>query len=96
MATATRKCKICGLEYPYCKTVYKPGVFRYQDVACSPEHGSEYLAQVEAARANPTSNNAVKSPSQKVDEFEALRTLIMAEAIDDEYEDEEDFEDEEE
>lgn len=45
-----RKCKICGIDYPYCKTVVKAGVFRYQDVACCPEHGSAYLAKVEESR----------------------------------------------
>lgn len=100
MATATKKCKVCGVEYPYCKTEYKPGVFRYQDVACCPEHGSEYLAQVEAARAKPTTNNDAKITSQEDDYLEVVRALIMAEVIgDDEEDDEEDedyFEDEEE
>ena len=27
------------------------GIFRYQDVACCPEHGSIYLAEIEASRA---------------------------------------------
>ena len=53
MATGTRICKICGVEYPYCKTEYKEGVFRYQDVACCKEHGSEYLAKVIASREEP-------------------------------------------
>jgi len=52
MATATRKCKVCGKEYEYCHTVRRvAGVFRWQDVACCPEHGSIYLAKIEASRA---------------------------------------------
>ena len=53
MATAMKKCKVCGCEYEYCHTERRiAGVFRWQDVACSPEHGSIYLAKIEASRAN--------------------------------------------
>lgn len=52
MATATRKCKVCGCEYEYCHTQrLVAGVFRWQDVACSPEHGQEYLERVIASRS---------------------------------------------
>lgn len=53
MPTATRICKVCGKEYEYCHTLRRiEGIFRYQDVACCPEHGSVYLAEIEASRAN--------------------------------------------
>lgn len=52
MATATKICKVCGKEYEYCHTIRRvDGVFRYQDVACCPEHGSIYLQRVIASRA---------------------------------------------
>lgn len=52
MAKATKICKVCGSEYEYCHTVRRvPGVFRWQDVACCPEHGSTYLARIAASRA---------------------------------------------
>lgn len=52
MATATRKCKVCGREYEYCHTNrHVAGVFRWQDVACSHEHGSIYLAQIMESRS---------------------------------------------
>lgn len=52
MSTATRICKVCGKEYEYCHTLRRvDGIFRYQDVACCPEHGSIYLAEIEASRA---------------------------------------------
>lgn len=55
MAKATKKCKVCGMEYEYCHTVRRtPGVFRYQDVACCPEHGSIYLEQIIASRTLPS------------------------------------------
>lgn len=49
MPSGTRKCKICGCEYPYCKTVTQDR-FRYQDVACSPEHAAEYFRKIELSR----------------------------------------------
>lgn len=53
MATATRKCKVCGHEYEYCHTArHIAGTFRWQDVACSPEHGSIYLAKVIKSRSD--------------------------------------------
>lgn len=51
MATATKICRVCGKSYEACHT-QRPdnGVFRWQDVACSPECGSIYLARIEASR----------------------------------------------
>lgn len=51
MDNSTRICKVCGKEYPYCKTVLKNGeIFRWQDVACCEEHGAEYFSAIMAAR----------------------------------------------
>ena len=50
MEKATRICKICGIEYPYCKTNRPSEVFRWQDVACCPEHGAMYFDKVMEAR----------------------------------------------
>lgn len=52
MATGVRICKVCGKEYEYCHTNRRvAGVFRWQDVACSPEHGSIYFARVRESRS---------------------------------------------
>jgi hypothetical protein len=59
MSTVLKKCKVCGAEYPYCKTIVKDGVFRYQDVACCPEHGSIYLAQILESRGDASAVDAV-------------------------------------
>lgn len=56
MATGTRFCRVCGMEYKYCKTNRREGIFRWQDVACSPEHGAIYFARIEASRAMPAKN----------------------------------------
>lgn len=51
MAKFTKTCRVCGKQYEACKTFTQNlGVFRWQDVACSPECGSEYLNRVMEAR----------------------------------------------
>lgn len=68
MATAMKKCKVCGCEYEYCHTVRRvAGVFRWQDVACSPEHGSIYLARIEASRAGQIAANDAEVVAKKSD-----------------------------
>lgn len=76
MATGIKHCKICGKEYPYCKTMRGvEGVFRWQDVACCPEHGQEYFAAVLEARGEAPKPKAVKKSkapleeNPKVDEY---------------------------
>lgn len=52
MAIGIKVCKVCGREYEACRTL-RPNLnneFRWQDVACCPEHGAEYLRRVMAAR----------------------------------------------
>lgn len=51
MATAKRICKVCGNEYDYCRS-FSPSadIFRWNDVACSPEHAAIYFAKIEASR----------------------------------------------
>ena len=51
MATAIKKCRVCGKPYKACRTIRNvAGVFRWQEVACSPECGSIYLARIEESR----------------------------------------------
>lgn len=47
---ATKICKICGNEYEYCHTFRRDSIFRWQDVACCPEHGSQYFAKIAESR----------------------------------------------
>lgn len=49
MAQGYRVCKVCGEQYPYCKT-NRQGVFRWQDVACCEEHAKIYFDLVAKAR----------------------------------------------
>ena len=46
------KCRVCGKEYEACRSAKRiDGVFRWQDVACSPEHGAIYLDLIRKSRA---------------------------------------------
>ena len=72
-------------------------MFRYQDVACCPEHGAEYLAQVEAARAGKQVVNE-DTEENNIDSsvFDEIYQLIIAEAIDDDEDEEDEYDDDEE
>lgn len=78
MTTVMRKCKVCGAEYEYCHTFKHPipGAFRWQDVACCPEQGADYLAEVIASR---------------IDSVEEPEELIIEDDIDDDIDEDEEF-----
>ena len=51
MATAIFVCRVCGKEYPGCRSQRRGDTtFRWQDVACSPECGAEYLRRIMISR----------------------------------------------
>ena len=55
--TVKKVCRVCGKEYEACNCKSKAiGVFRWQDVACSPTCGSIYLEQIIASRAKDTAS----------------------------------------
>lgn len=55
MANGTKICRICGKEYPACTTNrLTPGVFRWKDVACTPECGQEYFRRIMESRTVKT------------------------------------------
>lgn len=89
MATGTKRCKVCGKEYPYCKTASRPGVFRYQDVACCPEHGSIYLKRVMDARSNKIIEKDESDKAENNTE-EELKYLTIEDDIEDDNNDEDD------
>ncbi|MBQ8000442.1 MAG: hypothetical protein IJ298_04405 [Ruminococcus sp.] len=70
MATAIMKCRVCGKPYEACHTLKRvAGVFRWQEVACSPECGSIYLAKIEASRAvKPTENKEAVNNAEVVED----------------------------
>lgn len=51
MASATKVCRVCGKAYEACRSAdRRAGVFRWQEVACSPECGAIYLRQINESR----------------------------------------------
>lgn len=75
MPKAIKICRVCGKEYEACHTNKSSnGTFRWQDVACSPECGAIYLAQIRASRkkdpviedAPDTSNNFIDGVIESV------------------------------
>lgn len=51
MPKAIKTCRVCGKEYETCHTARSASTaFRWQDVACSPECGAIYLAEIRASR----------------------------------------------
>ena len=85
MATAIKKCRVCGKSYEACRSIKRiAGVFRWQEVACSKECGSIYLAKIEESReVKPTD-----------DKDESVIVEYNIPVFDDNYEDEEEFYDE--
>ena len=92
MATATLKCRVCGKEYEACRNAKRvDGVFRWQDVACSPEHGAAYLDLIRKSRA--TEHDAVANTyiEQAFALFEEeYLNDVEDDIVDDEFDDAED------
>lgn len=87
MATATKKCRVCGKEYKACRTVSNvAGIFRWQEVACSPECGSIYLAKIEASRSKGTIIEPDKGELAEMDDI--VVPFDYEEDEEDEFEDE--------
>lgn len=53
MSVVKKICRVCGKEYEPCRTARRvPGVFHWQEVACSAECGAIYLRRVNESRIN--------------------------------------------
>lgn len=77
MTKAMKKCKVCGADYEYCHTVRSTiDIFRWQDVACCPEHGSEYFAKVLESRKTKEPENTSSYDATET------KTYIPEDAID--------------
>ena len=84
MATAIKKCRVCGKPYEACHTMrHIAGVFRWQEVACSPECGSIYLEKIEESRRVETDE------ANKAEDIKAVEDIVI---VDDDDIDEEEFE----
>ena len=91
--SAIKHCRVCGKEYEYCHTFkHADGVFRWQDVACSPECGSKYLAAVMENRGRVENKTDIKI--EKDAEKHLVEDISDASVYDeDDYDDDDDFED---
>ena len=92
MATATLKCRVCGKEYEACRNAKRvDGVFRWQDVACSVEHGAIYLDLIRKSRAEQHDAVANTSIEQAFALFEEeYLNDVEDDIVDDEFDDAED------
>lgn len=50
MPRESKRCRVCGRRYEACRTTSPSNVFRWRDVACSPECGAEYFRRVQLSR----------------------------------------------
>ena len=64
-----KQCRVCGAEYKPCNNhAPQSGVFRWREVACSPECGAIYLKMIQASRSNII--NVETDESETVNESE--------------------------
>ena len=78
MASTIKKCRVCGREYEACHTLsITPGVFRWQDVACSQECGSVYLAKINASRGNHNVEKPVLDPENVVEDKPEITVEVI-------------------
>lgn len=55
MSSTMKKCRVCGKEYEACRSANRgDSVFRWREVACSPECGAIYLNQINESRNHTT------------------------------------------
>ena len=81
MAISLKKCRVCGKEYEPCHTAKNnPDVFRWQEVSCSPECGSKYLALIIESR----------SPKKESIKATVVEHTVIEQDVIDEYIDEDD------
>ena len=79
MAKGIKICKVCGKEYEACHTL-RPNLnneFRYQEVACCPEHGAEYLRRVLIARGQ-ASDQSTEEKAEILEEDADTRPVKRA------------------
>lgn len=66
MASAVRTCRVCGKQYEACRSANRTaGVFRWQEVACSPQCGSIYLQRINESRGITEKKNRAKRATTK-------------------------------
>lgn len=84
MASATKKCRVCGKDYKACRSNKRDiGVFRWQEVSCSPECGAIYLKRINESRGiidAQQEDSTDKVASVPVVEFFTFPSIVDGEA----------------
>jgi hypothetical protein len=81
MSSANKICRVCGRGYKACRSAHREaGVFRWQEVACSPECGAIYLNKIIESR-KPA--DVVKRYSRKKEVFETATETVLENAEED-------------
>lgn len=61
MNSVIKKCRVCGKEYEACRSANRGDtVFRWKEVACSPECGAIYLQRINESRSPSTLTKRVR------------------------------------
>lgn len=82
MATGMKICRVCGAEYKACQaTKLVDGVFRWKDVACTPECGQEYLRRILASRGELTENVSAKQSEPKLKTLSSKKKNVVDENV---------------
>ena len=56
-----KQCRVCGGDYEPCRThAPQNGVFRWREVACSPECGAIYLQRIQESRYNSEKTESIE------------------------------------
>jgi len=77
MPKVTRTCRVCGKQYEACRSIKQDvRAFHWQEVACSPECGAEYLRLVNEARNPPAKKKrTAESKAPVVEKMPAPATV---------------------
>lgn len=81
MASVNKTCRVCGKEYEACRSAHREaGVFRWQEVACSPECGTIYLSKIIESRK---SANVIKRSSRKKEGLDTANEHVLKDTDED-------------
>lgn len=85
MPIAKKTCRVCGKPYEACRSTKREvGAFHWQEVACSPECGTEYLRMVTEARNPAPKAKRYAKPVKPVVEEAPIPAIAEVETPNDE------------
>ncbi len=76
MSSTLKKCRVCGKEYEACRSANRgDSVFRWREVACSPECGAIYLNQINESR------NHASAPKKAKHKMDLAPVIVVTEPV---------------